>query len=169
MKDALRPELQTEDFGFDQKGIWSGDVILDGGKAFAFYTSVNHSDRLLASNPGVAMAVREDADLEDWTKIGPILNTEHVVDFRDPYLLRSGGTWHMIIGAALETGGGLDYYVLRPDRGRAGRSSAGRAPISARRSAGSPARRSASIPMSTPRRSPNCAMGQGAGSVRSAT
>jgi sucrose-6-phosphate hydrolase SacC (GH32 family) len=112
LPDALRPELQDDNFGFDQKGIWSGDIILDGDAAFAFYTSVNHSNRLSAFNPGVAMAVSEDPELRNWRKIGPIINTQHVNDFRDPYLWREDGTWHMLIGAALESGGGLDYYVL---------------------------------------------------------
>jgi len=114
MPDALWPELQTETFGLDMKGIWSGHVIADGGKAFAFYTSVNHGDRLAASNPGIAMAVSEDADLRHWRKLGPILNTRDVKDFRDPYLWQEGGTWHMLIGAALESGGGLEYLVLQP-------------------------------------------------------
>lgn len=116
--DALMPELQSDDFGFDMKGIWSGHVIADGGKAFAFYTSVNHGDRLAASNPGVAMAVSEDPQLRDWTKAGPILNSRGARDMRDPFLWKEGGTWHMIIGAALETGGGLLHYVLEPgDKG----------------------------------------------------
>lgn len=112
--DALRPELQTDKFGFDMKGIWSGHVITDGGKAFAFYTSVNHGDRLAASNPGIAMAVSEDPQLREWKKLGPILNTRDVKDFRDPYLWKEGDAWHMVIGAALETGGGLEYLVLKP-------------------------------------------------------
>lgn len=118
LPDALRPELQTDTFGFDMKGIWSGHVITDGGQAFAFYTSVNHGDRLAASNPGIAMAVSEDARLQTWRKRGPILNSRGVRDFRDPYLWKEGGTWHMLIGAALETGGGLEYLVLEPgDKG----------------------------------------------------
>jgi beta-fructofuranosidase len=112
--DALRPELQTDKFGYDMKGIWSGHVITDGGKAFAFYTSVNHGDRLAASNPGIAMAVSEDPQLREWKKLGPILNTQGVKDFRDPFLWKEGDTWHMIIGATLETGGGLEYLVLKP-------------------------------------------------------
>ena len=118
LKDALWPELQDDEFGFDQKGIWSGDVIVDGGRAFAFYTSVNHSDRLAASNPGVAMAISEDPNLETWQKFGPIINSAQVNDFRDPYLWREGGTWHMIIGATLDSGGGLDYHVLDTETGR---------------------------------------------------
>jgi sucrose-6-phosphate hydrolase SacC (GH32 family) len=112
LPDALRPELQSDDFGFDQKGIWSGDVIYDGGVAFAFYTSVNHSHRLASFNPGISIAMSEDPQLIEWKKLGPIINTEHVVDFRDPYLWREDNTWHMIIGAALDSGGGLDYYIL---------------------------------------------------------
>lgn len=114
LPDALRPELQSDSFGFDMKGIWSGHVITDGGKAFAFYTSVNHGDRIAASNPGIAMAVSDDAMLRDWRKLGPILNTREVKDFRDPYLWKEAGTWHMLIGAALATGGGLEYLVLKP-------------------------------------------------------
>lgn len=114
LPDALRPELQSDRFGFDMKGIWSGHVITDSGKAFAFYTSVNHGDRIAASNPGIAMAVSDDAKLQDWRKLGPVLNTREVKDFRDPYLWKEVGTWHMLIGAALETGGGLEYLVLKP-------------------------------------------------------
>lgn len=114
LPDALWPELQSDRFGFDMKGIWSGHVIVDGGKAFAFYTSVNHGDRLAASNPGIAMAVSEDAQLRDWRKLGPIHNTRNVRDFRDPFLWKEGDTWHMLIGAALDGGGGLEYLVLRP-------------------------------------------------------
>ncbi len=114
LPDARWPELQTPDFGFDMKGIWSGHAIADDGKAFAFYTSVNHGDRLAASNPGIAMAVSEDPQLRDWRKLGPIINTVGVKDFRDPFLWKEGNTWHMIIGAALESGGGLQYLVLRP-------------------------------------------------------
>ena len=112
--DALWPELQNDQFGFDMKGIWSGHVITDGGKAFAFYTSVNHGDRLAASNPGIAMAVSDDPQLLTWRKLGPILNTREVKDFRDPFVWQEGGTWHMLIGAALEKGGGLQYLVLKP-------------------------------------------------------
>lgn len=114
LPDALWPELQTDSFGFDMKGIWSGHVIVDAGRAFAFYTSVNHGDRFAASNPGIAMATSDDPQLRDWRKTGPILNTQGVKDFRDPFLWKEGDTWHMLIGAALETGGGLQYLVLKP-------------------------------------------------------
>ena len=114
LPDALWPELQSDNFGFDMKGIWSGHVVADGGKAFAFYTNVNHGDRLAASNPGIAMAVSDDPQLRTWRKSGPILNTREVRDFRDPFVWQEGGAWHMLIGAALDKGGGLQYLVLKP-------------------------------------------------------
>lgn len=111
--DALWPELQSDSFGFDMKGVWSGHVIVDQDTAFAFYTSVNHGDRLAARNPGIAMAMSRDARLQHWQKRGPVLDSRAVRDFRDPWLWRDGDDWHMIVGAALDTGGGLDHYVLR--------------------------------------------------------
>lgn len=115
LPDALWPELQTDTFGFDMKGIWSGHVFIDSGKAFAFYTSVNHGDRLAAANPGIAMAVSDDAQLITWRKAGPILNSQGVRDFRDPFVWKSGSTMHMIVGAARDSGGGLAYYTLQSD------------------------------------------------------
>lgn len=115
-RDALRPELQTENFGFDQKGIWSGDVITEGGKAFAYYTSVNHGP---AYNPGISVAVSEEPDLRQWRKLGPVISAVNVKDFRDPYLWKEDGVWHMIIGAALKSGGGgLDYYRCTNKQGK---------------------------------------------------
>lgn len=108
-RDALRPSLQTEAFGFDMKGIWSGDVIRDGEAAYAYYTSVNHGPRE-AFNPGISVAVSIDPMLRVWEKRGPIVGTRHVNDFRDPYLWQEDGIWHMIVGAAYDTGGGLDFY-----------------------------------------------------------
>ncbi len=108
-RDALRPSLQTDTFGFDMKGIWSGDVIRDGEAAYAYYTSVNHGPRE-AFNPGISVAVSTDPMLRVWEKRGPIIDTRHVNDFRDPYLWQESGIWHMIVGAAYDAGGGLDYY-----------------------------------------------------------
>ncbi|MGR4865370.1 glycoside hydrolase family 32 protein [Caulobacter sp. LARHSG274] len=106
-RDALFPTLQTDTVGFDMKGIWSGDVIVSGGQALAYYTSVNHGG---VFNPGVSVAVSNDPKLQHWEKRGPILDTAQVRDFRDPYLWKEDGAWNMIIGAAYEGHGGLDYY-----------------------------------------------------------
>lgn len=108
-KDALWPSLEwSATSGYDMKGIWSGDVVVDNGTAHAFYTNVNHTGPY---NPGIAHATSSDETLESWTKQGPVIDKQYVDDFRDPYLWKEGNTWHMIIGAAVSGGGGLDYYT----------------------------------------------------------
>lgn len=110
LPDALWPTLQTDTFGFDMKGIWSGDVVLGPrGVAYAFYTSVNHTPNLF--NPGVSVALSADPDLRTWRKRGPVIDAEGLRDFRDPYVWQQDGEWRMIVGAALPgKGGGLAYY-----------------------------------------------------------
>lgn len=106
---ALRPELQTPTFGFDMKGIWSGDVVNGpGGLGLAFYTSVNYSPTLF--NPGISMAISDDPELVRWNKVGPLIDRTGVVDFRDPYVWFEGKEGRMIVGAALAGSGGLAYY-----------------------------------------------------------
>lgn len=106
---ALRPELQTDDFGFDMKGIWSGDVVIGpAGFAYAFYTSVNHSAAFF--NPGVSLAISDDPGLLRWTKVGPLIDRTGVQDMRDPFVWFENGEARMIVGAALGGSGGLAYY-----------------------------------------------------------
>jgi sucrose-6-phosphate hydrolase SacC (GH32 family) len=108
LKDALWPEVeQGGTQGSDMKGIWSGDVVVDGDTAYAFYTSVNHAG---AFNPGVSVATSSATDLQDWTKLGPIIDRTGADDMRDPYLWKEGDTWHMIIGAIKGGRGYLLHY-----------------------------------------------------------
>ena len=109
VKDALWPELNwSATSGYDMKGIWSGDVVMDGNTAHAFYTNVNHSS---AYNPGIAVATSTDSNLEFWKKSGPVIAKENANDLRDPFVWKDGSTWRMLVGAALSTGGGLLYYT----------------------------------------------------------
>ncbi|WP_077922941.1 GH32 C-terminal domain-containing protein [Spirosoma sp. 209] len=108
-KDALWPTLEwSATNGYDMKGIWSGDVVMDGNKAYAFYTNVNHGG---SYNPGIALAISDDAKLENWRKSGPVISKENVNDLRDPFVWKDGSTWRMLIGAALNGYGGLAYYT----------------------------------------------------------
>lgn len=110
LPDALWPTLQTETFGFDMKGIWSGDVVNGPHNiAHAFYTSVNHTPDIF--NPGISVALSTDPDLRTWVKRGPILSAAGLRDFRDPYVWQQDGEWRMIVGAAMPgRGGGVAYY-----------------------------------------------------------
>lgn len=108
MKDALYPTLEAgKTSGFDMKGIWSGDVVVDNGTAYAFYTNVNHTGPF---NPGISLAVSSSPDLADWEKKGPVIDSDKVDDFRDPYVWKDNGSWYMIIGSKINGIGGLAFY-----------------------------------------------------------
>lgn len=108
-QNALIPSLEISDTaGYDMKGIWAGDVVVENGIAYAFYTNVNHSGPF---NPGISVAISSDENLQNWQKMGPIINSDQVDDFRDPYLFKDGDTWHMIISAKINGVGGLDHYT----------------------------------------------------------
>ncbi|MGL1955719.1 MAG: GH32 C-terminal domain-containing protein [Colwellia sp.] len=109
-KNVLIPSLEDSDTkGYDMKGIWAGDVVVvENDVAYAFYTNVNHTGPY---NPGIAVAISTDDNLEHWQKLGPIIDTSNVDDFRDPYLFKYGDTWHMLIGAKVNGSGGLDHYI----------------------------------------------------------
>ena len=123
--DALQPELNDREArlgaiagagltGQGSKGIWSGDVVSVDGTAYAFFTTVNYGGPF---DPGITRASSSDPDLATWRKadVGLIDKNApaHVNDFRDPYLWQEGSTWHMIIGAATGTGGGLEHYTAQ--------------------------------------------------------
>jgi sucrose-6-phosphate hydrolase SacC (GH32 family) len=107
-RDALWPQLElSPTTGYDMKGIWSGDVIVNNGVPHAFYTTVNHTGPY---NPGIGHAT-SDTTFKVWTKSNPVIDRQFVNDFRDPYIFKDGTTWVMIIGAALVGSGGLDCYT----------------------------------------------------------
>jgi len=109
LPDALYPTLVTgTNAGFDMKGIWAGDAVVSNGKAYAFYTNVNHSADF---NPGIAVASSGNAQFTQWEKQEPVIDSDQVQDFRDPYLWQENGTWHMLIGAKVQGKGGLAYYT----------------------------------------------------------
>ncbi len=114
LKDAFYPALNTDGMsGLGSKGIWSGDVIADGDTAYAFYTTVNFDGQF---DPGIAWATSTEANLEHWQKKGGLIdknqpNPGGINDFRDPYLWKQDNRWHMIIGAAIGSGGALEHYT----------------------------------------------------------
>jgi sucrose-6-phosphate hydrolase SacC (GH32 family) len=109
LPDALYPTLNTgTTAGFDMKGIWAGDTVISNGKAYAFYTNVNHSSNF---NPGISLATSDDTQFMQWEKQQPLIDSDQVQDFRDPYLWEENGTWHMLIGAKVQGKGGLAHYT----------------------------------------------------------
>ena len=114
LKDAFYPALNIGGMsGLGSKGIWSGDVIVEGDTAYAFYTTVNFDGKF---DPGIAWATSTEANLEHWQKKGGLIdknqpNPGGINDFRDPYLWKQDNRWHMIIGAAIGSGGALEHYT----------------------------------------------------------
>jgi sucrose-6-phosphate hydrolase SacC (GH32 family) len=114
LQDAFYPALNKNGMsGLGSKGIWSGDVVVDGDTAYAFYTTVNFDGKF---DPGVAWAKSTESNLENWEKKGGVIdknqpNPGAIGDFRDPYVWQQDNRWHMIIGAAIGSGGALEHYT----------------------------------------------------------
>jgi beta-fructofuranosidase len=82
----------------DLTGCFSGCIEVADGLAFAYYTG--HS----AARQAQCMAI--SSDLRTWTKqVEPVAKdppegvSPH--QFRDPFVLRHGGWWYMVVGASL--------------------------------------------------------------------
>jgi beta-fructofuranosidase len=84
----------------DDVGCWSGCLVLDGaGDASIFYTSVSGADHDLGR---IRRAVPLDEDWSTWRKIDVDLTPpDEVTVFRDPFVLRDGDRWRMVVGAGL--------------------------------------------------------------------
>lgn len=90
--------------GEGDDGIWTGSLAIDGDCSTIFYTSVHTPDFSIGA---VRTARPADPDWERWVK-GPIVATAppdlDLIAFRDPFVLRDGSIWRMVLGAALATG-----------------------------------------------------------------
>ncbi|MDO9397602.1 MAG: glycoside hydrolase family 32 protein, partial [Herbiconiux sp.] len=90
--------------GDGDDGIWSGSLAIDdAGRATIFYTAV--------STPGfgvgrIRTATPADDDWIVWTK-GEVVAEAPPLDlvaFRDPFVMRDGERWRMLVGTALVGG-----------------------------------------------------------------
>lgn len=83
--------------GNDAAGCFSGSYALIGGTPTLFYTGDTGTRQV--------QCVATSPDLTHWTK-HPERTLEtppagvEVTDFRDPYVLRDGETWYMVVGAS---------------------------------------------------------------------
>jgi sucrose-6-phosphate hydrolase SacC (GH32 family) len=102
--------------GFDDFGVWSGTTIKDpSGIPAIFYTGVN------GVKAGIGLAFPEDDSLISWRRYegNPIISSppagyDHM-DFRDPYLWKTGDTYYMIVGSGLNNGGGILWTYKSTD------------------------------------------------------
>ncbi|HEY5833952.1 glycoside hydrolase family 32 protein [Streptomyces sp.] len=85
--------------GPDRGGCWSGGSVVDGERVYALYTGVDEG-----AAHQVVCAAYSDGDLTKWTKVPqPLITTApdglDLVGFRDPWVMRHGDEWLMVIGA----------------------------------------------------------------------
>ena len=107
--------------GDGDDGVWSGSIAVpdDGGPAALFYTSVTEAAGLGIGRNRVARPL--DESWTRWEK-GPVVAElpsrfarEDVEAYRDPWVVREGDAWWMVVGGGLrdERGGTATAWVYR--------------------------------------------------------
>lgn len=91
--------------GEGDDGVWSGSVSVDdNGDALLFYTSVQVPDFSIGT---VRVARPLDPSWERWDKGEVVVELPESLDavaFRDPFVLRDGEGWRMLVGTSLRDG-----------------------------------------------------------------
>ena len=99
----------------DEDGIWTGCLVVDDDAAVIFYTAVGLPDVALGR---VRVATPTDPGWVGWAK-GDVVVTPpadlDLVAFRDPFVLREGDGWRMVVGAAAADGTALLPTWTSPD------------------------------------------------------
>lgn len=100
--------------GFDSFGVWSGTTIKDeNGRPVIIYTGVD------GAKAGIGVATSTDDNLVSWTKYpsNPIIAnpplTYFHMDFRDPYVWKTGNTYYMIVGSGLKNSQGGILFTYK--------------------------------------------------------
>lgn len=91
--------------GDGDDGVWSGSISVDDdGDALLFYTSVQVPDFGIGQ---VRVARPTDSSWDHWDKGEVVVELPEQLDavaFRDPFVLRDGDGWRMLVGTALRDG-----------------------------------------------------------------
>lgn len=105
----LWPELSWE-----KEGIWSGgSIIQDNGTPTLYYTGVNG----IKAGIGIATSTDnfETAIKEISNPVIPQAPSSVNMDFRDPYVWKENGKYHMIVGSGVSGMGGCIVYYASTD------------------------------------------------------
>jgi sucrose-6-phosphate hydrolase SacC (GH32 family) len=98
------------DEGWDQVGIWSGaSIILTDGTPAVAYTGVD------GIKAGIGTATSNDnyqtLIKDSYNPVIPQAPFQVDMDFRDPYVWKKDGMYHMIVGSGISSiGGNVVYY-----------------------------------------------------------
>jgi sucrose-6-phosphate hydrolase SacC (GH32 family) len=104
----------TPSVGFDSFGVWSGTTIADSnGNPVIVYTGVD------GAKAGIGIAYPNDSGLMAWTKYAgnPVIAAPPIsyasLDFRDPYVWKTGDAYYMIVGSGLQNSGGGILFTYK--------------------------------------------------------
>lgn len=102
--------------GDDDGGIWSGTVVIDeSGEAVAFYTSAPVDAPQLGR---IRIARPTDESWTSWHKGDVVVVPPDGIDLavlRDPFVLRDGDQWRMVVGGGTASGIALALSWTSPD------------------------------------------------------
>lgn len=105
-----RPAITPHPTGLDRDGCWSGNTVVDGdGRVRAFYSG------LRADHPyqSVLSAISTDGGFSFGAARQVVADPapdDHVVTFRDPFVWRVEGGWHMVVGAGTRDAATVRHY-----------------------------------------------------------
>lgn len=105
---ALAPDAEED-------GIWTGSVVVGDVGPRLFYTAVDLPDVGIGR---VRVATPTDDTWDTWTKGDVVVAAPDDLDlvaFRDPFVLRDGEGWRMVVGASTADGTALLPTWTSPD------------------------------------------------------
>ncbi len=101
--------------GDGDDGVWTGCLVVDGDRARILYTSVVLPDLRLGR---VRLAEPVDDRWDEWVKGDVVVRPPADLDlvaFRDPFVVREGDRWRMLVGAAGRDGRALATTYVSDD------------------------------------------------------
>lgn len=120
LADALEPGAPGR---FDDRAIWTGSVIRDGDVWRMFYTGTSVATGHSVQRIGQAVS----SDLMSWERVSsnPLVTADprwySTLDrdgdepFRDPWVVRHDGRWHMLVTATDRFGAGCIGHAVSED------------------------------------------------------
>jgi beta-fructofuranosidase len=98
-----QPIALFPDASYDSEGCWSGSAIVKNGKLHLLYTGVSkREDGSLRQTQNLAIST-DGITFTKW-KDNPVIVNDDIskwtspIDFRDPYIIKSGNSYHVLIG-----------------------------------------------------------------------
>lgn len=101
--------------GDGEDGAWSGCLVDDGHEPRIFYTATNLPE---VGRGRVRVATALGEDWTSWAKGAVVAELPAglgIVNFRDPFIMRDGDRWRMLVGAGDDSGTAMVVSYTSPD------------------------------------------------------